>query len=165
MGKHQKCQSGVRDLDLENEVKVRRSWNFNWPYLGQFSTQTALRHVSRKFGFDLSTLTFGKMPKIHTHRDRFTEILRCNLNVLRMTLNCLHQVIYLSHPGANDLSCWSAVKQQFPLSLSLVIISNLSSFVANLRLKLMSCLDLKFWHSENSIQNAQWGQAQTHVHI
>ena len=29
-----------------------------------------------------------------------------------MTLNCLHRVIYLPHLGANDLSCWSIVKQQ-----------------------------------------------------
>ena len=27
------------DLDLENEVKVRKSLNFNWPHLGHFSTQ------------------------------------------------------------------------------------------------------------------------------
>ena len=27
-----------------------------------------------------------------------------------MTLNCIHRVISLPHPGANDLSCWSAVK-------------------------------------------------------
>ena len=32
--------------------------------------------------------------------------------VLGMTLNWLHRVIYLPHPGANDLSCWIAVKQQ-----------------------------------------------------
>ena len=33
------CQNGVCDLDLENEVKVPRSQNFNWPYLEHFSTQ------------------------------------------------------------------------------------------------------------------------------
>ena len=40
-GKVQKCQNGADDLDLdlENEVKVWRSRNFKWPYLGQFSTQ------------------------------------------------------------------------------------------------------------------------------
>ena len=32
-----------------------------------------------------------------------------------MTLNCLHWVIYWPHPGANDLNCWSAVKQQLSL--------------------------------------------------
>ena len=34
----------------------------------------------------------------------------------------LHRVIYLSHPGATDFSCWSAIKQQ--LSISLLIMSN-----------------------------------------
>ena len=37
--------------------------------------------------------------------------------VLGITLICLHQVIYLSHPGANDLGCWGAVKQQLYLSI------------------------------------------------
>ena len=35
------CQNGVRDLDrdLQNEVKVRKSQNFNYPYLEEFLTQ------------------------------------------------------------------------------------------------------------------------------
>ena len=32
-------QNGVRDLDLEDEVNVQMSRNFNWPYLWQFSMQ------------------------------------------------------------------------------------------------------------------------------
>ena len=38
-GGNKKCQNGVRhvDLDLENEVKVWRSRNFSWLYLGQLS--------------------------------------------------------------------------------------------------------------------------------
>ena len=36
--------------------------------------------------------------------------------VLGITLNCLHRAICLPHPGANDHSCWSAVKQQLSLS-------------------------------------------------
>ena len=67
MGEVQKRQKGIRDLDfdLENEVKVRRSGDFNWPYLGQFSPQNqngvlrsasnALRLVSQTFDFDRST--------------------------------------------------------------------------------------------------------------
>ena len=34
-----KCQNGVRDLDLENEVKVQRARNCNWQYIMHFSTQ------------------------------------------------------------------------------------------------------------------------------
>ena len=36
-----KEKSCIRDLDLdpENKVKVRRSRNFNWPYLEHFSTE------------------------------------------------------------------------------------------------------------------------------
>ena len=34
-----KCQTEVRDPDLENEVKVLRSRNFDWPYLRQFLSQ------------------------------------------------------------------------------------------------------------------------------
>ena len=37
-GDVQKCQNSVCDLDLENEVNVLRSRNFNWPYLGHFLT-------------------------------------------------------------------------------------------------------------------------------
>ena len=44
-------------------------------------------------------------------RQTLTRIQRKVL-VLGMTLNCLHRAIYLPHPGANDISCWSAVKQQ-----------------------------------------------------
>ena len=48
------------------------------------------------------------------------------ITVLAMTLNCIHQVIFLLHPGANDLNCWSAVNHQlslFSLSLSLLSLS------------------------------------------
>ena len=41
------------------------------------------------------------------------EWLQCQfliILVLGMTLNCIHRVISLPHPRANDLSCWSAVK-------------------------------------------------------
>ena len=38
--------------------------------------------------------------------------------VLGMTLNCLHQVIYQPHPGANNRSCWSTVKHQLSTQLS-----------------------------------------------
>ena len=34
-------------------------------------------------------------------------------NLYSEILNCLHRVIYLPHLGANDLICWSAVKQPF----------------------------------------------------
>ena len=34
-----KCPIGVRDLDLENELKVQRSQSFNLLYVGHFSTQ------------------------------------------------------------------------------------------------------------------------------
>ena len=33
-----------------------------------------------------------------------------------MTLNCLHRVLYLLHFGTNDISGWSAVKQQLSFS-------------------------------------------------
>ena len=35
--------------------------------------------------------------------------------VLGMTLKCLPREIYLPRPGANDISCLSAVKQQLSL--------------------------------------------------
>ena len=39
--------------------------------------------------------------------------------VLGMTLNCLHWVVIsLPHPGANDVSCWHAVKRQLTHSLN-----------------------------------------------
>ena len=33
---------------------------------------------------------------------------------------CLHRVISLQHPGTNDLSCWSAIKQQLTEHIPLI---------------------------------------------
>ena len=41
--------------------------------------------------------------------------------VMGMVLNCLHRVIYLPHPGANDLWWWSAVKHQLSGALRCLI--------------------------------------------
>ena len=60
----QKWQNGVRDLgiDLENDVEVRRSRNFNWPYLGPTQNQNVyvLRSAStRLYGVRAGKLTLA----------------------------------------------------------------------------------------------------------
>ena len=61
-------------------------------------------------GQDWSTDETGKGPSSVV---KLSLLLTCW--VLGMTLNCLHRVIDLPHPGANDLSCWSAVEHQLSL--------------------------------------------------
>ena len=64
-----KCQNGVCDLDLENEVKVQRSRNLDWPYLSSqnqnvcssgHALPTSSTWVNSKREFELLTLKFGK---------------------------------------------------------------------------------------------------------
>ena len=45
----QKCQNVVCDLDLENEVKVQRSQNFEWPYHRYFYCIVEMFVVLRTF--------------------------------------------------------------------------------------------------------------------
>ena len=63
------------DLDLENEVKVQRSRNFNWPSLAIFITGSkcsvfceptplSLKFMNDKSEFDLLILKFEEMPKL-----------------------------------------------------------------------------------------------------
>ena len=77
----QRCQNGVRDLDLENEneVKVRRSRNFNWLCISSISQHRikmfsvlrsahlmAFRHLSQNVDFDRKfDLGIGKKTKAH----------------------------------------------------------------------------------------------------
>ena len=62
--------------------------------------------------------TFKQLLQFHFDFNYIHNLLMW-LVVLDMTLNCQHRVIFLPHLGANDLSCWSAVKHQLSLSISL----------------------------------------------
>ena len=46
-GEFPKCQNNVNDLDLENELIVEKSQNFNWPYLSQFLPPNQIMCVLR----------------------------------------------------------------------------------------------------------------------
>ena len=74
-GLSKKCQNGAcyLDLDVENDVKVHRSWHFSWPHLRYFLTQNqnvscsehalpmSLKSANDRREFDLLTLCFEKM--------------------------------------------------------------------------------------------------------
>ena len=90
------CQNGVRDLhlDLDDEVKVRRSRNFNWPYLGHFWTQNqsvycsellngfnAHEHINWLWPFDFEI--WQNVPQNqngHILSWLINKTLRCSLN-------------------------------------------------------------------------------------
>ena len=62
-----KYQNGVRDLDPENEVKMQRSRNFNWPHTGFFSAHNQIFSVLRsayKWLFRVTWVILAEREKI-----------------------------------------------------------------------------------------------------
>ena len=87
------------------------------------SLPLSAKHSSKFFFAIAITVSFGLRSLCLKLFDMMSLLV---IMVLGMTLNCLHRVIYLSilsHPGTDDLSCGSAVKQQLSLSLSLCYLS------------------------------------------